>query len=75
MANIYKKTKPNFLLINQQQKTRDLTSDLPARLFGRAIANCDGQKNYNFTPFLAIIAILDNFGWALLFKKMASSKS
>ena len=50
--------------------TRDLASDPSGCLFGQAIVIWDGMPILDhFTPFQAILAILDNFERVLLFRK------
>ena len=46
--------------------------NLSSRLFGRVQVIWNVQKNHNFGPFYTILAILDDFGQALLFKKTNS---
>ena len=53
-------------------RSRDLASDPSARLLGQANAIWDGQKKDHFWPFYTMLAILDNFGRALMFKKTGS---
>ena len=63
------------LTINTHVGLRDLASNPSARIFRRVIVIWDSQKMTildRFTLFKANLAISDNFGEALLFKKMGN---